>query len=249
MLFRDKIQIFSDALSWKFYHAHKLKPYKDIHTGKSCIIIGNGPSLNQMDLSAITDCYTIGLNKIFLIFKKIDLKLNYVVAVNKLVISQSVAAYNALQCPVFLSYSASKRLPFHSEKIHYLHTGNLKGFYPNICWPVYEGYTVTYVAMQIAYFMGFEKIYLVGVDHYFKQNGKRNEIQTMHGVDANHFDPGYFSGQHWQLADLVNSEISYQKARDYYEANDRNIYDATLNGKLTIFKKVEFSEAVQNCRM
>lgn len=248
MSLNDKFGIALDAITWKLNHAAKLGPFRDLHAGKSCIIVGNGPSLNQMDLTKLAGCHTIGLNKIYLIFKKVDLKPSYVVAVNPFVISQSVAAFNALECPVFLSYRASKGLPLKKEGMYYLHTGNIKGFYPNIHWPVYEGYTVTYVAMQIAYFMGFTKIYLIGVDHFYEQNGKPNEIQVMKEPDTNHFDPEYFSGSTWQLADLKRSEISYKLAKKYYHQNGRRIYDATLNGKLTIFDKVEFSQAVRDSR-
>ena len=42
-----------------------------------------------------------------------------------------------------------------------------------------EGYTVTYYALQLAFAMGFQNVFLVGVDHSFKQTGKPNEKQRM----------------------------------------------------------------------
>lgn len=246
---RRKIEVAFDFVPWKINHAQNLKQFHDRHKSKSCIIVGNGPSLNKMDLSPIKNCFTFGLNKIYLILKTIDLNLNYLVSVNKLVIEQSLKEFNDFQCPVFLSYSAAKGLPLVSSNIFFLHTGNFFGFYEDIGMPVYEGYTVTYVAMQIAYFMGFQNVYLIGVDHNFMQKGNPNEIQSLDGMDVNHFDPGYFAGQKWQLADLVNSEKSYFLAKQQYEKNDRKIYDATLDGKLTVFDKVDFQEAIKNCQM
>ena len=202
-----------------------------------------------MDLSLIKDCYTFGLNKIYLMYEKIDLQLNYLVSVNKFVIEQSVAKYNDFHCPIFLSYTACKGLDLTAENIYRIHTGNLKGFYPDLRQPINEGYTVTFVAAQIAYFMGFEKVYLIGVDHSFKQQGRANEVQTLEADDENHFDPRYFAGNQWQLADLKNSEEAYKRARDFNKKNGRFVYDATVGGKLTVFEKVDFQEAVRNSQI
>ena len=49
----------------------KLKKYKDIHKGKRCFIIGNGPSLQMSDLEILYKNKEIcfGVNRIFLGFK------------------------------------------------------------------------------------------------------------------------------------------------------------------------------------
>ena len=99
--------------------------------------------------------------------------------------------------------------------------------------------------MQLAYFMGFKNIYLIGVDHNFNQMGSPNETQKMEGNDPNHFDPNYFKGQEWQLADLEASEVSYVIANYYFSKDGRKIFDATLNGKLNVFDKIDFNEAIK----
>ena len=48
-----------------------LEGFRDRYAGKRCFIIGNGPSLREMDLSALRDEYTFGLNRIYLMFEKI----------------------------------------------------------------------------------------------------------------------------------------------------------------------------------
>ena len=44
----------------------RIAALKDIHKGERCFIIGNGPSLNKLDLSKIKDEYTFGVNAIYL---------------------------------------------------------------------------------------------------------------------------------------------------------------------------------------
>jgi hypothetical protein len=106
---------------------------------------------------------------------------------------------------------------------------------------LWEGATVTYVAMQLAFHMGFKKVVLIGVDHSFSTKGKPNTTVVSQGDDPDHFDSNYFGkGFRWQLPDLETSELAYQRARENYNSVDREIIDATVGGKLTIFPKVDY---------
>jgi hypothetical protein len=107
-----------------------------------------------------------------------------------------------------------------------------------------EGHTVTYVAMQIAFFMGFKEVYLIGVDHNFVVNGNPNEMQLLKSKDQNHFDPNYFGDKHWHLPDLEASELAYHLANFHYKRSGRIIYDATVGGKCNIFEKIAYEDAV-----
>jgi hypothetical protein len=66
----------------------------------------------------------------------------------------------------------------------------------------------------------------------------------MKGDDNSHFDPNYFKGMKWQLPDLAGSEKAYRLAKEHFEKNDRQISDATVDGKLNIFPKIKFEEAL-----
>ena len=244
--FNDK-----DYIDWFVNHAPHLKQYKDIHQGEDCFIVGNGPSLNKTDLNLLKDYHVFGLNKIHLIFEKYpEFKLSYHTAVNPLVITQTVAELNQdlYGCPSFLSYHAAKDITYTNPKVHQIHTRNTWSFYGDITAPISEGYTVTYVAMQIAYYMGFKNIFLVGVDHNFQQKGKPNEQQEFKGDDLNHFHPDYFKGMQWHLADLEGNEASYALAKHQFHQDGREIYDATVDGKLEIFQKIPFHSAVEKAK-
>lgn len=228
---------------------HLLK-FKDIHKGEDCFIIGNGPSLNQTDVSKLDKYYTFGLNKIYLLFEKHPIRLSYHVAVNPLVIEQMSEELrkDVYKCPSFISYLASKQIDFAPERIHKVLTNAQWSFYKDLAAPIAEGFTVTYVAMQIAYYMGFNNIFLVGVDHSFVQSGKPNEKQFHESADVNHFHPDYFKGQNWHLADLEGNEASYSLAKYFFRKAGREIYDATIGGKLQIFPKISFEEALEKCK-
>ena len=89
--------------------------------------------------------------------------------------------------------------------------------------------------------MGFEEVILIGVDHNFDTKGKANLTVVSEGDDLNHFSPDYFGkGFRWQLPDLETSEAAYSLAREVYKKADRRILDATVDGKLNVFPKVDY---------
>lgn len=233
--------------SWYKSDRDALKKYKDIHKGEDCFIVGNGPSLNKTDLTLLSDYHVFGLNKIQLIFEKQKFDLSYHVTVNKYVIEQIDKELNdnAFNCPSFISYTYSRNRKYKNPLVNKILTNGRWSFYHSILEPISEGYTVTYVAMQIAFYMGFKNVFLVGVDHSFQQKGKANELQKFEGDDNNHFHPDYFKGQQWQLADLEGSEASFALAKHQFHFDGRNIIDATVDGKLTIFEKMKYEDALK----
>ena len=220
---------------------HKLKAIKDIHKGERCFIIGNGPSLKKMDLSPLKNEYTFGMNRIYLLFPELGFNTTYYLSVNQLVIEQCANDISQLPIPKFLSWH-SRDYAIPTEDTIFLYTTYTgPKFARDASKRLWEGATVTYVAMQLAYHMGFEKVILIGVDHNFKTKGKPNTTITSQGDDQDHFNAGYFGkGFRWQLPDLETSEKAYRMAKEAFELNHRQIVDATLDGKLTVFPKVSY---------
>ena len=237
-----------DYREWKSKHSQALCEFKNIHKGERCFIIGNGPSLNKMDLSRLEGIKKFGLNKIYLLFDRVNLVLSYHVAVNPFVINQACKEITNLECETFVSYLPARGLFNNEEHVNYVFTeGGARMFQEDISGVVSEGGTVTYVALQLAYYMGFQEVFLIGVDHNFVCSGKPNEEQYMEGKDLNHFDERYFQGMDWHLPDLDSSEMAYCLARYHYMRSGRKIYDATVGGKLDVFPKVSYDEAIAMC--
>ncbi len=226
---------------WRTESIRKIKALHNSHLGERCFIIGNGPSLRDTDLSKLSNDFTIGMNRFYLAFKDLGFTTSCLLSVNNLVIEQCAEDFRALPIPTFVSWRGRQWIQ-PAENLHYLYTTYLlPRFNPNASGRLWEGATVTFVAMQLAYYMGFKQVVLIGVDHNFTTKGTPNTTVVSTGDDPNHFNPAYFGkGFRWQLPDLETSEIAYVMAREAYHKDGREIIDATVGGKLTVFPKVKY---------
>ena len=234
---------------WRQTAIRRMKDYKDVYRGKRAFIIGNGPSLKLTDLSKLKNEITFGMNRIYLMFPELGFKTTFLSVVNDLVIEQTASDLASLEIPKFITWRSRRYFdksrfsdPNDPQLPTFLYTTyDAPGFSRDVSGRIWEGATVTYVTMQIAFHMGFDEVILIGVDHNYTTTGKPNTTVTSEGDDPNHFSSQYFGkGFRWQLPDLETSEIAYKMARQAYENAGRKIVDATIGGKLTIFEKVEY---------
>jgi hypothetical protein len=198
--------------------------------GLTCIIAGNGPSLNTVPFGWLGKYPTFGANRCYLKFAP-----TYYVCINPLVCQQNKAEIQLLPAEKFI------RAGMGIEGHQLVSSTQARFSFEPLRW-VHEGYTVTYVSMQLAYWMGFRTVLLVGVDHRYTQTGKPNEKQVMTGDDPNHFDPSYFRGQAWNLADLNRSAEFYKTARDVYASDGRHIINLGPDSALDIFEKGDLEQ-------
>ncbi|HLA08081.1 MAG TPA: 6-hydroxymethylpterin diphosphokinase MptE-like protein [Anaerolineales bacterium] len=231
---------------WRRESIKRLAALKDIHKGKRAFVIGNGPSLKQTDLSKLKNEITFGMNRIYLAFPDWGFTTTYICVTNELVVGQFVDDINALPIPRFIAWHTRRHFPAQLPLtqlptfVYTSYTG--PGFSSDIRGRVWEGATVTNLALQLAFHMGVEKAILIGVDHNFTSKGEANKKVVSEGDDPNHFMPNYFGkGIKWQLPDLDTSEIGYMLARDAYRKAGREVVDATVDGQLTIFPKVDYN--------
>lgn len=210
--------------------------------GRKAVIMCNGPSLLKTDFGLLDDCYVFGLNKINLLFEKHAFRPSCIVAVNPLVIEQNAGFYNETDIPLFID-SDSHRHVRQRDNTVFLHSTPLTKFARDCSVSLYQGYTVTYVAMQLAFHMGFREVALVGCDHQFAVSGPANKEVTSSATDQSHFDPRYFAGGvKWHLPDLPNSELSYWLAKITYESFGRRIVNCTEGGALEIYERMHLAD-------
>jgi len=218
----------------------RISSLKDKHRGERCFIIGNGPSLENTDLSFLKNEVTFGTNRIYLLFDKIGFTTTYYVSVNSLVIEQCAHDIVSLPCPKFIGWNSRHLIDFTADMM-FFRSRIQPTFFTDLTKGVWEGATVTYVAMQIAYYLGFRNVILVGVDHSFTTQGKPHTVVESQGDDPNHFAREYFGkGFRWQLPDLECSELAYRMAKNQFESAGGEIVDATVGGKLQVFRKVDY---------
>lgn len=210
---------------------------------RTCVIIGNGPSLNQMDLSVLAGQPTFALNRGHLLFPRIGEPTTYLVSVNRYVLEQSAAEIVGSSSVKFVNWRHRRYVPAGRDDVIFVRTVHAPGFSADVARKgLWEGATVTFVAMQLAYHLGYRDVVLIGVDHSFTSTGPGHQLVTSTGADPNHFDPAYFgAGYRWQLPDLEMSEQAYRMAKAAFELAGGSIVDATVGGKLAIFPKADFS--------
>jgi hypothetical protein len=245
-VYRDRFLPAAEATTYRLSKRgresrRRLEELTGRYAGDRCFIIGNGPSLGSTDVARLLDCYTFGLNRGYLLFDRIGGPTTFLVAVNPYVIEQFGADLLAAGPPTFMSWRSRRHIPRGADVV-FVRRARRFTFSKDVARDgAWEGATVTYVAMQLAYHMGFREIVLIGVDHHFATTGPPNELVTSQGADTNHFDPDYFGpGVRWELPDLEMSERAYRLARDRFIADGRTILDATVGGHLTVFPKVAF---------
>jgi len=221
-----------------------LRGWKDRHPNGKAVILCNGPSLLKVDFDLLqaNGVFCFGLNKINLLFNKTSFRPRCVVSINALVLEQNAAFYNQTDLPLFLDSYATP-LVKGRPNVAFLHSSPLPMFARDCSVSIFQGYTVTYVAMQLAFHMGFRQVALVGADHTFAAKGAANKTVVSGEKDESHFDPNYFSsGMQWQLPDLFQSEVAYTMARDMYSSFGGSIVNATVGGKLEVFNRVELKD-------
>jgi len=196
---------------------------------KTCLIIGNGPSLADIPNTFLDKYPTFGSNRVYLKYTP-----TYYAAVNPNVVTQFASEINQMNCVKYIRHDTHHLIndskPLYCARVHIFSRDAHK-------W-VCEGYTVTYVLMQLAYHYGFKRVGLVGVDHNYAFEGKPNQLLKAEGDDPNHFDPSYFSdGVAWNAPDLHQSEIHYQLAKTAFEVGGGEIVNLTLESQLSVFKR------------
>jgi hypothetical protein len=240
-----RIRDLPHRLSWRLHggveNRARLAAYRNVHHGERCFVLGNGPSLLRTDLSRLDAQLTFGANRIYLAYQP-----SYYVAINELVLEQWSAEIAALPMPKFLSWNRRRCFSGVPQALFVrLSLGLRDRFRSDVTRPLASGGTVTFVSLQLARYMGFREVVLLGVDHRFVDRGTPNREEVRTAPDANHFDPTYFPvGARWQLPDLRRSELAYATARRAFEEAGGRILDATIDGACQVFEKVDLEKVL-----
>lgn len=245
-----RIKNVPDWAAWRARSAESLQNrerlagFRDLHLDQRCFILGNGPSLSRMDLAPLAKEITFGLNRIYLAFDRLNFVPTYYVCVNELVLEQFADEIRAIRTWKFLNWNRRAYFPSEGTQTVFLRLalGLQDRFGREPQHGLWGGGTVTYAAMQLAYFMGFREVVLIGLDHTYAAKGVPNTTRVRGpGPDTDHFDSTYFpAGTRWQLPDLRRSEMAYALARSAFEKDGRRILDATDQGLCPVFEKIRF---------
>lgn len=246
---RARVLEIPHSFEWSFSSAAKTNRLllQDLHnkyTGKRCFIVANGPSLQRTNLDLLSGEVCFGLNRIYLNFERSSFRPTFLVVVNELILEQCASEIREVNIPKFLNWNRRQSFGPPNEQQIYLKSKMVINDYfeTDLTHPIVFGATVTFATLQLAYYMGFRQVILVGLDHNYREKGIPSKVEIRQSEkDESHFDPKYFpKGFKWQLPDLLRSEIEYRLAREMFEKDGREILDATIDGKCQIFKKTQF---------
>ena len=252
----NKVRIFllSKVLKRPFFcgSSKDLKHYKNSFSGKRCFIVCTGPSLTLEDLHLIKDEISFSMNSIVNKFKETDFRPSFYLIqdgeVEKRIRNQILAckpnnmfvglsnAYGIANyviskktykkiygdCGFFTvdTLSVVYDLWYNKKKLNFRISQNpIK--------KVFDGTTITYSILQLAFFMGFKTVCLLGAD----------------GTIGIHFDD---NKDNKNAPTALTQIMAYEKAKQYAEQHGISIYNCTRGGKLEVFERKSLEEVLNN---
>lgn len=238
-------------------NAQLLHSYKNKHLGKRCFLIGNGPSLSIQDLELIQNEITFGCNRVYKLFQNTSWRPTYFCMIDALIAkySSEELALN-IKCPLFTNFTTKKLMPVIPENViqvrnlgdkPYRISKNFEAYY------VPSGATVMTFMIELAMYMGFSEIYLLGVDctsslttHGHCIEGYVDSSLVQKDIDRIRKrlnDPTLTAEQ---VSDYYFNQSTYSYKILYDHANkiDISILNATRGGMLDVFPRIVLEKVI-----
>ena len=220
------------------YYNPEIEKLKNIHKEERCFIVATGPSLRIEDLNILRENreICISMNSIWRAFQSTEWRPQYYIAVDYTFLHD----YGDIMEDQNISYLFlgdtskdywSKKHKKNHLKHHFAYECYEKKhpkFSSDFSRKSYQGFSVTYNAIQLAVYMGFEKIYLLGVDFSYAE--KKVEKYAHFYKEDILVSTGYENQVY----------LAYLSAKMYADEHNIKIYNATRGGKLEVFERVNF---------
>lgn len=216
----------------------KILSLKNKHKCQRCFIIGGSPSILTLDLSKLNNEIKFTVNRGYKLFAKHLKDTTYHVIQDKLLFMEDNITeeipLDKMDNLILYSGIDFKR---NKDKIifyDYMHMMNFTEtqFEPDMTKLLTEGYSVIYTCMQIACFMGFSQIYIIGVD-----------------LDFNNIKGHSYESNNGEKRRGEKSILNQQKMYDYIKYGveflaQRNIqvFNASPVGCLDCMKRVKYED-------
>ena len=235
----------------KTSYGKRLAKYKDLYSGRRCFIVANGPSLRPEDLDRLAEAgeITFGMNRIYKVFDQTKWRPTFYVCEDELIAQSQQREIDSIP-------AKEKFIPAELEWYHGVKIKNAALFHINYREDKRFPYsfstdipkqidcrgTVTFTCMQIAAYMGFSTIYLIGVDHNYRVTIDINGNKVTDPDAKDYFCENYDTDIKDQVVhDMGNNTRAYMDARAYCEQSGKCvIYNATRGGKLEVFIRADF---------
>lgn len=222
-----------------------LRKYKDIHEGERCFIVCTGPSLKLEDVEMLKNEKTFAVNSCFKMFDKTKWRPTYYVITDPKFIAEmgkelkkyeeqithaftsNVSCWNNKSAVKINVWPKYQNLP-QNGIIRWI-TDLLRDDFmsQDITRGIISGHTIVFSVFQIAQYMGFKEIYLLGTDCNYKEKIQYSELTPhMHYNNPN-------------AADLMI--VDYLYAKRHFEKKGIHVFNATRGGKLEVFDRINLN--------
>lgn len=215
--------------------------FKNLHEGKRCFIIGTGPSLNKTNLGLLKDEICFGVNTLYRGLDDFGIKCQYwAMGDDTIIANHSRNIMQNIDTTLFSCSPGGNRSERQkNDKCKEVYNITFFGlmldgrFSTDISKGVYNGSTVIIdVCLQVAYYMGFSKVYLIGCDC---------DYSGMHRFDGSDSDVKVTKAIQGDFSEIFNA---YEICKKNYESNSKEIINCTVGGKLEIFKRQNLKEVI-----
>ncbi len=239
----------------------RLEAMRGRFRGNRIFLVGNGPSLNKIDMDLLKTEYTFAANRIYLMFDRTDWRPTFYTSIDWRVtpdIRDEIVKLEGIPYQIFPSrYKGFLDNP--SDPYWFrLSGGGMRfenHFSPDVIEHGVSGRgSVLVQAIQLAHFMGFSPIYLIGVDVSYQVldtvaqsggdrfgTGTQLLLTSTQDDDPNHFDSRYFgAGRKWHdpnTDEMIRAFMGCRRGVEYYGGR---IYNATVGGNLNQIPRVDF---------
>lgn len=246
--FREWLSTVPRRLGYRDPKFEKLRALKDAYKGKRCFIACTGPSLTIEDLESLKDEYVFGMNSICMIHDKTNWKPDFFAI-------QDVNVYKKIESTILNTDNGLCMAPYGLKKIfntpddwvYFPMCGSyhlfelqyqnkfFSRFSSNPYVTVYDGYSITYSIMQLAIYMGFKEIYLIGCDCNYM------------GQQQHFIEHGHMEKKAEQATDKLTS--AYMQAKISSDKLGVKIYNSTRGGLLEVYPRKTIEEVLSKQEM
>jgi len=252
------------------------------HQGERCVIVGNGPSLRETELDLLDDEIVFASNAIHLLFDDVNWRPAYYSAVDPLYLDERSGDISQLLSghPETTGIFPTS-VPMHDDSGRIIRPDELLHDRPNAIFVrplgemsatspygafstdlkagLVQPATVTIALLQIAAYLGFTEMVLIGCDTTYTipgsversgpdvpgHDGEQLIITSTADDDPNHFATDYFgAGRSWHHPRVDNMIRHYSLSHEVLTMLDISVVNATVGGALEVFPRTSLRNAL-----
>lgn len=224
-----------------------IKELKNKYEGNRCFVVATGPSITVEDLELIKSEYSFGMNSCVLAYDKTAWRPSFYAIQDEYVYEKLEKTLSGMPeddlNEAWISDSIAKRFDvpnrFKIFPLHYLDHKmfHRKGYgtfkFSDDCYNcVYDAYSITFSILQMACYMGFKEVYLLGCDCNYNQ-------EKTHFIEYDYKDP--------KAAIMGDKMIqAHYRFKQFADSLGVKIVNCTRGGMLEVYPRMTLEEVLKN---